>query len=189
MGESFEVAAGDLRGLGPGPEVRFELRRDAGTFLCEGRFNGGGPGSRGAGTFTFQGDPAYVREMASLGYRVREADFLRLGLIDLTLAYARGMRQVGYGVPLADLIEMRGRGVQPAYVQALAELGYRDLPSDRLVEMRLHDVLPEYIRGLAALGYRNVPIDKMIEMRLDDVMPDTCAAWPSSATARFPSTG
>ncbi|PYQ66471.1 MAG: hypothetical protein DMF53_03520, partial [Acidobacteria bacterium] len=51
----------DLAGLTPGKDVRFELRRSAGTVRLQGEYDG----QSGQGTFTFAGDPAFAREMGT----------------------------------------------------------------------------------------------------------------------------
>jgi hypothetical protein len=199
---SDDFPARDLVGLGAGPDVRFELRRAAGTFHFQGRFNGSGPGSTGEGTFTFQGDPGYVREMAGLGYSVKEDNLLSLAMMDIAPAFARETRDAGYPhLSLEELVRFRIHGVSPELVRSLAALGLRNLSSDDVVRLQIHGATPEYVRTLAAagyqgltaddlvrfrihgvspewinqlagLGYRNVPADDLVRMRIHDVSPD-----------------
>jgi len=199
---SDDFPARDLIGLGAGPDVRFELRRTAGTFHFQGRFNGSGPGSKGEGTFTFQGDPGYVREMAGLGYSVKEDNLLSVAMMDISPAFAREIRGAGYThLSLEDLVRFRIHGVSaelvrslaalrlrnlssddivrlqihgatPEYIRTLAAAGYQGLTAEDLVRFRIHGVSPEWINQLAALGYRNVPADDLVRMRIHDVSAD-----------------
>jgi beta-lactamase regulating signal transducer with metallopeptidase domain len=169
--------AGELVGLGPGPEVRFELRRDAGTFHFEGRFDGSGPGALGQGTFTFEGDPSYVREMAGLGYRVDEDDLFRLALFDVSTRFIAELRQLGYDdLSLDRLFEFRIHGVSPEYIRAMADVGYRSVPAEKLVEFRIHGVNPEEVRELAKVGLRDLTAERLVEFRIHGVRPDLVRA-------------
>ncbi|HSS79405.1 MAG TPA: M56 family metallopeptidase, partial [Thermoanaerobaculia bacterium] len=134
-GETY--AAKDLPGLAAGPDVRFEMRRDAGTFRFEGKFKG----DQGTGFFTFAGNPAYVRDMAALGYKVTEDRLLEMATHDISLAFVREIH----------------------------DLGYRDAALDKLVEFRIHGVSPQFIRELTALGYKNLPADQLVQFRIHGV--------------------
>jgi Zn-dependent protease with chaperone function len=170
---SDDFRAQDLIGLGAGPDVSFEMRRAAGTFHFQGRFNGSGPGSEGGGTFTFQGDPGYVREMAGLGYRVQEDNLLSLAMMDVAPAFAREIRGAGYtSLSLEDLVRFRIHGVSAAYVRDLAAAGYRRLSADDVVRFRNHGVSPELARSLAALGFRNLSPDDIIRLQIHGATPE-----------------
>jgi beta-lactamase regulating signal transducer with metallopeptidase domain len=163
----------DLTGLGPGPDVHFEMRRDAGTFRFDGRFDGSGPGSQGSGTFTFQGNPGYVREMAGLGYNVGENKLFNLALFDVSPAFIRDLRSLGYDeLSLDDLVEFRIHGVSPEEVRDLASIGIEGLTPDRLVEFRIHGVDAELVRALAAAGYENIPAEKLVELKIHGATPE-----------------
>jgi beta-lactamase regulating signal transducer with metallopeptidase domain len=158
----------ELQGLGAGPEVRFEIRRDAGTFHFEGRLEG----KQGTGFFTFAGNPAYARDMAAMGYRVSEDRLLEMALHDVSLSFVREIHELGYrDATLDKLVEFRIHGVSPAFIRDMMGLGYRDVPADRLVEFRIHGVSPEFVRGLADSGYRDIPPERLVEFRIHGVSP------------------
>ncbi len=166
-GETY--AAKDLPGLAAGPDVRFELRRDAGTFHFEGRFKG----DQGTGFFTFAGNPGYVRDMAALGYQVTEDRLLEMATHDVSLAFVREIHDSGYrDASLDKLVEFRIHSVSPGFIHELSALGYRDLPADRLVELRIHGVSPDLVRELSADGYQNVPVDELVQFRIHGVSPE-----------------
>ncbi|HEX4964734.1 MAG TPA: M56 family metallopeptidase [Thermoanaerobaculia bacterium] len=159
----------DLPGLGTGPDVRFELRRDAGSFRFEGKFWG----NAGSGTFTFAGNPGYPREMAALGYTVTEDRLLEMATHDVSLAFVREIHEAGYrDAALDKLVEIRIHGVSPQFIRELSALGYRDLPADQLVQFRIHSVSPELVRSLAESGYRKLPADQIVEFQIHGVSPE-----------------
>ncbi|HEY7215464.1 MAG TPA: hypothetical protein VIC28_12590, partial [Thermoanaerobaculia bacterium] len=166
---SSTFPASELQGLGAGPEVRFEIRRDAGTFRFEGRLEG----KQGTGFFTFEGNPAYVRDMSAMGYRVAEDRLLEMALHDVSLSFVREIHDLGYrDVSLDKLVEFRIHGVSPAFIREMMSLGYRDVPADRLVEFRIHGVSPDFVRGLADSGYRDIPTERLVEFRIHGVSPE-----------------
>ncbi len=165
---SSDFPASELQGLGAGPEVRFEIRRDAGTFHFEGRLEG----KQGTGFFTFEAKPGYVRDMSALGYRVPEDRLLEMALHDVSLSFVREIHELGYpNVTLDKLVEFRIHGVSPAFIRDMMSLGYRDVPADRLVEFRIHGVSPDFVRGLADSGYRDISPERLVEFRIHGVSP------------------
>lgn len=166
---SSSFSASELHGLDSG---RFELRRDAGTFTFEGRFDGTGPGAQGAGNFWFQPDPGYIRDMASLGYRVEDKVF-ELALFDISRGYVRELRSLGYGdLSLDKLIEFGIFRVTPEFIREMEQIGFKDLPADRLVELRIHRVTPEYVREWRSAGYPDLSLDRLVELRIFKVTPE-----------------
>ncbi|HTG32811.1 MAG TPA: M56 family metallopeptidase [Thermoanaerobaculia bacterium] len=170
---SFSIAENQLAGLTAGPEVRFELRRDAGTFRFEGRFDGAGKGAQGTGFFTFEGNPAYTGQMASLGYAMRDDRLREYALFDVSLAFAREIRGLGYGKVAAErLVEFRIHGVNPEFIREMVDAGYRNLSAERLVEFRIHGVSPEFVRAMADAGHRDLSQERLVEFRIHGVSPE-----------------
>ncbi|HVR95138.1 MAG TPA: M56 family metallopeptidase [Thermoanaerobaculia bacterium] len=166
---SDDFPASDLIGLTAGPEARFELRRDAGSFLFDGRFDADG---KGAGTFRFQGNPAYTREMAALGYQVEGDKLIQMAVHDISLGFIRGIHSLGYrDIPLQQLVAFRIHGVSPEFIRALQGMGYDDIPDEQLVSMRIHGVTPEGVRALADLGYRDIPVELLVSMWIHGATP------------------
>jgi beta-lactamase regulating signal transducer with metallopeptidase domain len=170
---ALSLPTNQLVGLTAGPEVRFELRRDAGTFRFEGRFDGAGDRTQGTGFFTFDGNPAYTGQMASLGYTVPEGRLMEFAIHDVSLAFTREIRGLGYEkLPAERLVELRIHGVSPELIRDLQGLGYRDLPAERLVDFRIHGMSPEFIRDLQGLGYRDLPVERLVDFRIHGVSPE-----------------
>jgi beta-lactamase regulating signal transducer with metallopeptidase domain len=170
-GRTYDLS--ELPGFGQGSDVRFELRRAAGTFLFEGRFDG----ELGQGTFTFQGNPAYVQEMSRIGYEVKQGDLFNLALFDVSPAQVAELKALGYGdLSLDKLIEFRIFDVSPEFIRAMADVGYRDVPADKLVEFRIHGVNPDEVRELAKMGLSDLSAERLVEFRIHGVRPDLVRA-------------
>ncbi len=166
---SSDYPVRELVGFTAGPATRFELRRDAGTFLFQGSIDSDGEGE---GTFTFRSNPVYVREMAAFGYQVAEDQFFQLALHDVGLGFVRDIHSLGYrDVKLQQLISFRIHGVTPALIRELKGWGYDDITDEQLVSIKIHGVTPEYIRALADAGYHKVEPEQLISMRIHGVTP------------------
>lgn len=149
--------------------VHFTVRRDAGTFTFDGNEQNG----RAAGNFVFAVDPAYVSDMARLGYRGLSTDDLwRFATFDITRDYATGFKNAGYTLDRDELIKTRIHGATPAFVEQVQREGLGKPPIDDLITMRIHGVTPEFIKGMRDLGYNDLSIDKLVQLRIHGVSPE-----------------
>jgi hypothetical protein len=153
-------------------DVRFEMRREAGTVTYEGSFRNG----LGAGTFTFDANEDYAKALDRMGLELAAKDgdtqhqLFTLAIYDVSTSFIRSMRQIGYDVPMEKYIAFRIFSVDPAYVRDMAALGFDHLSADKLVETRIHGATPDYIRDMRHQG-ENLPLDKYIESRIFQITP------------------
>jgi beta-lactamase regulating signal transducer with metallopeptidase domain len=148
---SFPLAANQLAGLTAG---RFEIRRDAGTLRFEGRFEDAKEGPQGTGSFTFEGNPAYIGQMANLGYVLRDDRLVEYAMFDVSSTFALGLLDLGYGrLTEEQLVAFRIHGVTPEFIQEIGDAGYRELSPERLVELRIMGVNAKLIREWAHDGF------------------------------------
>ena len=184
---------------GPGGQVQFRIRRDAGTFIFEGVLR-----SRvAAGTFTFSANPsfpaelakrgfaqptpreqyqmarhdigfAYIDELTKQGYaKPSTAELVRAGQHGVNVTYLREMGALGYRLKsLEPLVTLRDHGVTPDYVRGLADLGYKQLPADNLRNARDHGITPEYVRGMRDSGYGSLTMEELVNARDHGVTPE-----------------
>ena len=172
----FGVRLRELNGLPPAAvanianDVQFSWTREAGSFRFSGSFDQG----RGAGTYTFTPDQAFITAMDGLGYRsLSSDDIVRMAMIDVTAAHVRGLNQAGYAsIPIDDLVRTRIHRVTPQFVQELAAVGYRHIALDDLVRMRIHKVSAETIDQLKALAFSGLSVDELVRFRIHKVTPE-----------------
>ncbi|HWS89381.1 MAG TPA: hypothetical protein VN282_20575 [Pyrinomonadaceae bacterium] len=174
--QTHNVAPESLHGLtreqalsASGTNVRFELRRDAGTFVCEGWFKNGS----GSGHFTFVPDPGFAAELGRRGVGTPDArQLFRLAMAEVGLALLDELRSAGYPQPSVEqLVRMGEHGVRADYVRGLKELGYRLGTIESLVRMRDHGVTLEYIGGLREAGFDRLPAETLVRTRDHGVTP------------------
>ncbi|HEV8583255.1 MAG TPA: M56 family metallopeptidase [Thermoanaerobaculia bacterium] len=182
----------ELPGFSAGSDVRYELRRDAGTF----RFRGGFDGKRGRGTVAFTANPAYAKIM---DLPVSSDRLMELAIQDVSFDFTREMKELGLADPapakqagngspfaflrdlvdsrrsdsLADrLVQLRVHRITPEYVRGMRESGYLRLEAWQLVELRIHGIEPEYVKGLAATGYRQLFPYRIVEFHTHGIIPE-----------------
>src|SRR5580704_8607792 len=118
-------------------DVHFTIKRDAGTFECEGFLDNG----EGAGIFHFQPNPNYAREMHQLDFNVDEEKQYSMAVQDVSLEFARQMRNQHLTDLDADkLIAFRIFRVDSAFIEELRAAGLKVSDSDKLVAFRIHGV-------------------------------------------------
>ena len=198
------VGVGAFSGLdvamrGSGGPVRFQLKRDAGSFVFEGVFKNG----VGAGTYAFSPDAGFAAELERRGFtrpsareqfqmarhdvgfalidalaehgygRPQTAELVRAGQHGVSAAYVRDMGAQGYRLgTVAALVTLRDHGVTPEYVRELARLGYGGLSADDVRRARDHGVTPDYIAGLASAGYVGLELEAIVRARDHGVTPE-----------------
>jgi beta-lactamase regulating signal transducer with metallopeptidase domain len=184
---------------GPGGQVQFRIRRDAGTLNFEGVIRN----RVGAGTLTFSATPtfgaelarrglaeptareqyqmarhdigfAYIDELTRQGYgKPSTAELVRAGQHGVNLTYLREMGALGYRLKSLDpLVTLRDHGVTPDYIRGLADLGYKQLPADALRRARDHGVTSEYVRGMRDSGYASLAMEELVNARDHGVTPE-----------------
>jgi BlaR1 peptidase M56 len=177
---SYSVPLDQLQGISPselmadGSAIKFQVRRDPGTFDCEGWFKGG----QGSGHFKFSPDPNFAAELRKRGYEAPSIEQqFSMAMHDVSLALVDELNAQGYQRPNLDLLVKVGtHGVRLDYVKGLKTLGYQLGSVDRLVEMRDHGVSLEFIKGLAALGYKQLAAVELIQTRDHGVDPEFITA-------------
>jgi hypothetical protein len=149
-------------------EVHFTIVRDAGKIDCEGFLKDG----EGAGSFHFQPDSNYPREMSSLGFSVDEEKQFSMAVQDVSLEFARQMKGEHLSNLDADkLVAFRIFRVDAAFIDQLRAEGLKVSDSDKLVAFRIHGVTPEMVRNLHSAGY-SPDEDTLIAMRIHGATPE-----------------
>jgi predicted metallopeptidase len=199
----FSIPIDELEGLGArgarftANDVRFSVKRDAGSVAFQGNFNDG----RGTGTWRFAPNADFVAAMRKNYGELSVDDVFKLAIHDVSRNFIAAMNQEGYPRPsLDELTKMRIHGVDAVYVQGLRKAGYDKLSVDELVKtrihgatpafaqevstaglkatvddlvkMRIHGVTPDFIKEMRSLGYKDLGVDDLVKMRIHGVTPE-----------------
>ncbi|HEV7857153.1 MAG TPA: hypothetical protein VGO91_00745 [Pyrinomonadaceae bacterium] len=185
----FHIAPDQLRGLtreqamSGGTHVQFQLKRDAGTFNCEGWFKDG----NGSGHFVFSADPNFAAELKRQGYGSpsTEQQFY-MALSDVSLAFITELKTQGYEqATLEQLVDSGNHGVRLEYIQGLKSLGYNLRKIEDLIEMKDHGVSLNFIRDMAASGYERIPAEELVRLKDHGVNPNLVRALKAAGYAQL----
>jgi beta-lactamase regulating signal transducer with metallopeptidase domain len=145
--------------------ARFDIVREAGTFVCEGDFEAG----IGVGTFLFQPNPDFRGEMLTLGLQdVDEGQFFWLALHEAGPRYVGELRAAAITVStVSQLIAIWNQGLTSEYLREIQQLGYRP-NGDEWVKMRIQGVTPDFAREMRQTQ-PSVSIQDLIDVRTPGV--------------------
>jgi beta-lactamase regulating signal transducer with metallopeptidase domain len=161
------LTAAQMQAGGP---VKFALRRDAGTFTCEGIFREG----VGGGTFTYAANPAFGDELAKRGVnRPNALQQFEMAKSDVSLTLVDDLKTQGYQTPAVDeLVQAGQHGVNGRYVREMGALGYKVGTIGALITMHDHGVSPDYVQGMLAEGLPKMTAEELVRTRDHGVTPD-----------------
>jgi len=166
----FGIALDQLAGLtreqvlsASGNNVRFQLKRDAGTFNFEGWFKEG----NGSGHFTFSPSSSFANELARQGFgKPTDEQLLSLAMSDTGLAFINELKAQGYDTATVEqLVRMGNHGVRLEYLQGLKSLGYSVKTTDLVVRMKDHGVNASFIKEIKDLGYSNTSTEQLVRLK------------------------
>jgi len=173
--------------------VRFELRRDAGTFECQGIATDG----RGNGAFRFKPDPLYANAIIENGLApLTLHQHIQAGMFDISSSFVQAI--VAIGVPdlafsqliglkifritpddvsllhihfpsagLDDIRSLALSKVTASYMQALRRAEISNLSVENVCALRAFGVDATFIEDLAVKGQRGLSIDEIVRLYSD----------------------
>lgn len=133
--------------------VRFALKRDAGTVTFDGRFATGD----GAGHYVFAPNESYERELNGLGYDdIADHEMLLYTTEDLKVSTVRELIALGRKPTRRELNEVAVFNITPSLLREFASLGFPELSIREAVSMRVGKIDASFVRGLRELGYTDL---------------------------------
>ena len=138
-------------------DVAFEIRRDAGTIVCEGK----AARNRAAGVFDIQLSKTFAQELERRGIgEPSEKQQIQLVLADAGLDLLDDLDRLGFDKPsIQSFVKMAQHGVNHDFVDGLSDAGYKFESIEDLIEARDHGVTPKYLKELGELGFKNLPFE------------------------------
>ncbi len=148
--------------------VKFELRRQAGIIVFEGRFSDG----TGAGHFRFTPSDGFVHDMDTLGYSgFTDDQLLMFAAHDFSPQTIRDLRSLGYQPTKREVEEIAVFQITAEVVKEFGKLGYSNLTLRELVNLRVGRVDAEYVNSMRALGFANLTAHQIADMGILGVRP------------------
>ena len=149
--------------------TRFEIVREAGSFVCEGYFEAG----YGRGTYLFQPNPGFSAQMLAMGLQddIEERRLLDMALHEVGPRLLGEFRDAGISVStVSELMSMRIQGVTGDYVREMRQM-FPSASSRDMVKMRVQAIWPDYAQEMRQM-YPSVSIRELINMKVQGIWPD-----------------
>jgi len=182
MGHDFDFS--ELQGLTReqalnGGTVSFSLVREAGRIDLEGSFQNG----KGAGTFRFTGNPAFVSAMKTRGFdfeqsrensdRDSEDRLFAATALNVTTALADDLVSAGFGkLQTEDLFKAAIFKINSTFMREMKASGFQNLGMEELVKARIFKIDAEFVRQVSQMGFDKEPFESLVKMQIFKVTPE-----------------
>jgi hypothetical protein len=194
-GHNFEYS--DLQGLNreqaQNGKVSFRLVREAGTIDCEGAFQNG----RGAGTFTFTPNMAFVDAMRGRGFdfakstsKKGEADInerlFAAATLGVTTKLADDLNSANFGpLTVDDLYKAAIFNVTGEFMAEMKATGFPNLGMEDLVKARIFKIDADYVRQVRDMGYDKEDFEGLVKFRIFKVTPELLSSLKNEGFANL----
>ena len=145
-----------------GDQIKFAMRRDAGTFTFEGK----GTEDRAAGWYDFAPSADFQRGLEKLGFRdIEPRDMFVFAMDGLSLDGVRQLqRLVSDTVDTDGLVRLINHGAGLEFIQSMTDAGFKNLRADEYRRARDHGVSAAFAREMAQLGM-TLSLDELVRSR------------------------
>ncbi|MGZ3926175.1 MAG: M56 family metallopeptidase [Mucilaginibacter sp.] len=146
----------------------FTLKREAGTMLFNGKFDG----DKGYGHYKFTANKEFSDYLNKEGITgIEDGDRFAFFSINITREYVEMLKQNGYGhMSKNELISMAALKVDAPYIKSWRENGFK-LSSNELVSAKALGVNNEYISDIRNAGYPNISYNQLISFKAQGITP------------------
>ncbi len=123
--------------------------------------------------------PEYVAAMrrAAPQLGIDEGDFAALKAVGVTPAFVQELARLGYrDIDGGDIAGAYAVGVRPDYIRSLAAAGYGRLSIDELTQLRAVGVTAADIQRFRKAGYSNLDVEKLTQLKTLGISPEALRA-------------
>jgi len=137
----------------------FTIKREAGTILFNGKFDG----NDGYGHYKFTADHQFNIMLGQYGIsNIEEGDDFAFFMFNINKAYIMMLENNGYkGLSRSDLISMGALKVDEAYIRFWKATGYTNLTANQLVAGKALGITADYVNEIRKAGYTHVTFDQL----------------------------
>ncbi|MBC7902480.1 MAG: M56 family metallopeptidase, partial [Gemmatimonadaceae bacterium] len=141
----------------------FEIKREAGTMQCTGKFEG----EQGMGRYKFVADKNFADYLKKEAVDVNdEEDMMVFFFVDLRRSYVEMLKKNGYdNVKKHDLIPLAALKIDEKYITSIKESGFADFKLRELIPLKSLNVDREYIQEIRNAGYKNVTLNQLVTFK------------------------
>jgi len=145
----------------------FTLKREAGSILFTGRFEG----NDGYGHYKFTADKDFTAYLKSQGIDdIEDGDSFAFFVMNVTKDYLAMLKRNGYkDLSKENLISMSALKVDEPYIKMLKENGYADLSPNDLVSGKAMGITAAYVEEIHKAGYKNISFNELISFKAQHI--------------------
>ncbi len=151
----------------PKDKSDFTLKRDAGTMLLNGKFEG----DEGYGHYKFTADKEFTSYLKNSGIsEIEDNDEFAFFTINIKKGYVEMLKANGYGhISKNDLISMGALKVDEPYIKFWKEMGYEHLTTNELVSGKALGVTRKYVEEIRKAGYTHLDFNQLISFKAQGI--------------------
>jgi len=144
----------------------FTLKREAGTMLFTGKFDG----NQGYGHYKFTPDKAFTSYLTQAGVtEIEDNDQLAFFTLNVTKAYVSMLKENGYShLSKNDVISMAALKVDGPFIKEWKQNGYK-LDPNELVSAKAMGVNSEYVSEIKKAGYPDISFNQLISFKAQGI--------------------
>jgi hypothetical protein len=145
----------------------FTLKREAGTILFSGKFEG----NDGYGHYKFTADNDFTTFLKGQGIEdIETGDSFAFFILNVSKSYLEMLHSNGYkDISKSDLISMAALKVDEPYIKMWKENGFNDLTPNQLVSGKALHVTSEYVAEIRKAGYKDLSFDELISFKAQHI--------------------
>jgi phage regulator Rha-like protein len=160
----------DLPALPKDKKGDFSLKREAGTVL----FNGVFEGNEGYGHYKFTADKEFNSYLSSHGVsEVEDQDSFAFFIINIKKAYVAMLQSNGYkDLSKNNLIAMAALKVDEPYIKMWKANGFNDLTPNELVSGKALHIDNAYVSEIRKAGYKDLTFNQLVSFKAQHITGD-----------------
>ena len=154
-------------------EGNFELKREAGTILFNGKFSG----NIGMGTYKFDPNKDYLSYLKNEGIDLNEeGDAIVFFAIDMKKSYITMLKKRGYHDFNKDnLIPLVALKVDERFITDIKSNGFSDVSLEDLITLKALNVDGAYVKEIRKSGYKDLTVSQLITFKSQGINGDFIA--------------
>lgn len=161
--------ASEFSSLPKDTKADFTVKRDAGTVLFNGKFDG----DQGYGHYKFTADKSFDEYLGNEGIgdmNNADDDDFAFFIINITKQYVAMLKENGYGhIDKNELISMAALKVDEPFIKFWKQEGYEHLSSNELVSAKALGVTKEYVHEIREAGYKDIDFNQLISFKAQGI--------------------
>jgi hypothetical protein len=160
---SINFLLSELSGLSKDQKGRFTLKREAGSILFTGKFDG----DQGSGHYRFTADKGYTDYMNAKGIgNMQNRDAFTFFIIDIKEDYVAMLQRNGYkDISKGDLISTAALKVDEPFIKMWKQNGYPDISLSQLITGKAMKIDEAYINELHKAGYTDLSFNDLVSFK------------------------